>query len=295
MTPLLFVGLGQIGLPMALRLLQAGFDPVGHDIQPAARDRFAASGGQVAGDPVAAAQAAATFITMLPNGALVADALLNDPGLARALRPGSVVIDMSSSAPAGTQRLAAQLAERDIHLLDAPVSGGVARALDGTLSIMVGGDGAVLDRVMPLLAAMGQTITHTGAIGTGHAAKALNNFVSAAGLVATCEALHLGAAYGLDPETLVAVLNTSTGRNNTTERKALPFIIPETYDAGFSLALMRKDVATACAMAAERAATPPLLPAIAALFAEADPELPAGADHTMVHAFLRRRFAASGD
>jgi 3-hydroxyisobutyrate dehydrogenase len=295
MTPLLFVGLGQIGLPMALRLLQAGFDPVGHDIQPAARDRFAASGGQVAGDPVAAAQAAATVITMLPNGALVADALLNDPGLARALRPGSVVIDMSSSAPAGTQRLAAQLAERDIHLLDAPVSGGVARALDGTLSIMVGGDGAVLDRVMPLLAAMGQTITHTGAIGTGHAAKALNNFVSAAGLVATCEALHLGAAYGLDPETLVAVLNTSTGRNNTTERKALPFIIPETYDAGFSLALMRKDVATACAMAAERAATPPLLPAIAALFAEAEAELPAGADHTMVHAFLRRRFAASGD
>jgi len=295
MTPLLFVGLGQIGLPMALRLVEAGFDPVGHDIQPEARDRFAAAGGQVAGDPVAAAQAAATVITMLPNGALVADALLNDPGLARALRPGSVVIDMSSSAPAGTQRLAAQLAERDIHLLDAPVSGGVARALDGTLSIMVGGDGAVLDRVMPLLAAMGQTITHTGAIGTGHAAKALNNFVSAAGLVATCEALHLGAAYGLDPETLVAVLNASTGRNNTTERKALPFIIPETYDAGFSLALMRKDVATAFAMAAERSATPPLLPAIAALFAEAEAELPGGADHTMVHAFLRRCFPASGD
>jgi len=291
MKTVLFIGLGQIGLPMALRLSGAGFDVLGYDLSVDARAAFAQHGGRAVSDPVAAAGSADVVITMLPNGTAVEAALTADQGLSDALPQGSVVVDMSSSAPSGTIRLGERLAAKGITLLDAPVSGGVKRAVTGKLSIMVGGDGAALERVRPVLAALGETITHAGGPGAGHAAKALNNYVSAAGLVATCEALHLGAAFNLAPETLVAVLNASTGRNNTTEHKALQFIIPETYDAGFSLALMRKDLQTAAAMASEYGVEPPLLPAMAALWSDAEADLPKGADHTAMHSFLRGYFA----
>lgn len=292
MKTILFVGLGQIGLPMALRLSEAGFDVLGHDLSADALATFAQRGGHTATDPGAAARSADVVITMLPNGAAVDAALTGAQGLSDAMPQGAIVVDMSSSDPSGTIRLGERLAAKGIVLLDAPVSGGVARALTGKLSIMVGGDAAALERVRPVLAALGDTITHAGGPGAGHAAKALNNYVSAAGLVATCEALHLGAAFNLKPETLVAVLNASTGRNNTTERKALQFIIPETYDAGFSLALMRKDLQTAADMASDRDAGPPLLSAMADLWRKAEADLPAGADHTAMHAFLRQYFTA---
>ena len=151
---------------------------------------------------------------------------------------------------------------------------------------MAGGEAAAVDRVRPVLAPLGGTVMHVGATGAGHAAKALNNYVSAAGLVAVSEALHLGARQGVAPETLVAVLNASTGRNNTTERKALPFMIPGNYAAGFSLALMRKDLGTAAGMA------PRLLGPRAALWHSAEAALPPGADHTAVHGWLASFFDA---
>jgi 3-hydroxyisobutyrate dehydrogenase len=286
MTRVLFVGLGQIGRPMALRLTQAGIDTLGYDRAPAAGAAFAAEGGRATNDPAGAAAAADVVITMLPDGRAVEAALFDAPGIAHALRPGTTVIDMSSCNPDGTRRLAATLADRGVTLIDAPVSGGVARARDGTLAIMAGGDAAAIERVRPVLAAIGGTITHVGASGAGHSVKALNNYVSAAGLVAVSEAIHLGMRQGVAPEVLVAVLNASTGRNNTTERKALPFMIPENYAAGFSLALMRKDLGTAAGMAEALGISPPLLGPMAALWREAEGALPDGADHTAMHAFL---------
>ena len=152
---------------------------------------------------------------------------------------------MSSSAPLGTRKLGEELIAAGCGFIDAPVSGGVKRAVDGTLAIMVGGEAATIDRVDPVLAAMGRSIFRTGVLGSGHAMKALNNYVSAAGLVATVEALQVGRKFGLDPDLMADILNVSSGKNNTTELKLKQFMISQTFNAGFPLRLMAKDVRTA--------------------------------------------------
>ncbi|MBE7248431.1 MAG: NAD(P)-dependent oxidoreductase, partial [Actinomycetospora chiangmaiensis] len=200
------------------------------------------------------------------------------------LAPGALVIDMSSSAPVGTRELAQDLARAGIRLVDAPVSGGVKRAVDGTLAIMVGGGEA--NAVRPLLDCLGTSIFETGPIGSGHAMKALNNYVSAAGLTAACEALRIGASFGLDPALMTDILNVSTGRNNSTEVKLKPFVIPKTYASGFSMALMAKDLRTADDLARHEGVPAPLSGAVAALWQDALAELGAGADHTAIDAFL---------
>jgi 3-hydroxyisobutyrate dehydrogenase len=132
-----------------------------------------------------------------------------------------------------------------LHLIDAPVSGGVKRAVSGQLAIMAGGEPGVIERCRPVLEALGNSLFIVGAAGAGHAVKALNNFVSAAGLVATVEALRAGEAFGLDPKVMTDVFNASTGRNNTTENKVVQFMLSSAYNSGFSLRLMRKDIRTA--------------------------------------------------
>ena len=194
----------------------------------------------------AAAEGADALITMLPDGKIVRQAVLEGRDAAvEGLAPGAVVLDMSSSNPVDTQKLARDLAARGLALLDAPVSGGVKRAIDGSLSIMVGGGAADLERVRPVFGAMGKTITLCGPAGAGHALKALNNYLSAAGLVAMCEALVVGEAFGLDPGTMVDVFNSSTGKSNATEVKGRQFVVSRTFAAGFTTALMAKDLRTA--------------------------------------------------
>lgn len=146
-------------------------------------------------------------------------------------------------------KLGEELEKRGLNMVDAPVSGGVRRAVDGSLAIMIGGDPASVARVKPVLEALGRSIFETGPLGSGHAMKALNNFVSAAGLTAACEALAVGKKFGLDPEQMVDILNVSTGRNNSTENKMKPFILSGSYDGGFSLALMAKDLRVAADLA----------------------------------------------
>jgi 3-hydroxyisobutyrate dehydrogenase len=213
----------------------------------------------------------------------------DDTGLITLLRPGTVVIDMSSSAPLRTRALAARLAAAGLRFLDAPVSGGVKRALDGSLAIMVGGDAAVFESQRTLLGWMGRTLTHVGAAGAGHAMKALNNYVSAAGLVATVEALHAGRRFGLDPAVMTDVLNGSTGRNNTTENKVKPFMISGRYDSGFSLALMAKDLGIAMTLADDVGIPMRLGGLVRTLWDEAAGELGTAADHTEMHRWLTPR------
>jgi 3-hydroxyisobutyrate dehydrogenase len=274
------IGLGKMGVPMAFRLAQAGYAVRGYDASSAARARFPATAGVAVTDDIGQAIGGArAVITMLPDGKIVrsvVDAIR--PRLAR----GTVVIDMSSSEPLGTRALGDALAAAGIRFIDAPVSGGVKRAADGTLAIMAGGDPAVIDRVAPMLAAMGRSIFRTGPLGSGHAMKALNNYVSGAGLIAALEALRVGCAFGLDPSLIVDVLNASTGKNNSTENKLKQFVLSESFASGFSLALMAKDIRTAEDLAAALGLSTPLAERVADLWDEAARALGPNADHTEI-------------
>ena len=192
------------------------------------------------------------------------------------------MVDMSSSVPTDTVALGADLAKLGFRLIDAPVSGGVKRAVDGTLTIMVGGDEASLAQARPLLEAMGSKIFPTGRLGSGHAMKALNNFVSAAGVVAAMEAVIAGRKFGLDPERMIDILNVSTGRNNATEVKMKPFVLSETYASGFGLGLMAKDVGIAAGLAQSLGLHLPMLHEAAQLWRDAAGTLGAASDHTEI-------------
>jgi 3-hydroxyisobutyrate dehydrogenase len=158
--------------------------------------------------------------------------------------------------------------------------------VDGTLAIMVGGDGRTIDRVEPLLSAMGRSIFRTGPLGSGHAMKALNNYVSGAGLIAAIEAVRVGRSFGLDPNVMIDVLNASTGRNNSTEVKLKQFVVSETYASGFFIGLMAKDIRTADSLAKELGIKVPLADRCADLWDEASRQLGEMADHTEIDRYL---------
>lgn len=276
-----FIGLGTMGAPMAGHLAAKGYAVAGWDVAEAAR---AASPVPLAASARAAGAGAAAIITMLPDGRAVSAALAGET-LAEAA-PGTLVIDMSSSDPLGTRALGAELAARGVAMLDAPVSGGVKKARDATLAIMAGGAAEDVARAMPLLQAMGAAVFRCGALGAGHAMKALNNYVSSAGLVAAVEALAIGQRFGLDPETMVDVLNASTGRNNTTEHKLKQQVIPRSFAAGFAIGLMAKDVGAAATLAHGVGLDAPLAQAMAERWADAAARLGPGADHTAIAKLL---------
>jgi 3-hydroxyisobutyrate dehydrogenase len=284
-----FVGLGMMGRPMAARLHAAGHSLAVYDISPEARAAFVSDyPGTVDAAGLDGLAGASVVILMLPNSDVVDATVLGARGLADVLGAGSTIIDMSSSEPLRSQALAKAIAGRGIRFLDAPVSGGVRRAVDGTLAIMCGGDPEVFEAHRSLLAAMGRTITHVGPVGAGHAMKALNNYVSAAGLVATVEALHVGARFGLDPEVMTDVLNSSTGRNNTTEVKVKPFMLSGKFDSGFALRLMAKDLGIAMGLGSAIGEPMRLGEEVLQIWRDAAEKLPASADHTEMYRFLQR-------
>lgn len=282
-----FLGLGKMGSPMAAHLVSTGWKVRAFDLSPAALDAFVQANPRAlrATSAAGAAAGAAAVVTMLPDGKSVRKALV-DAGAAAALGRGGVVVEMSSSAPMDTRRLGEDLAALGVGMVDAPVSGGVKRAVDAKLAIMAGGDAALVERCRPLLAAMGSTIHATGPLGSGHAMKALNNYVSAAGLVAVSEALLVGRRFGLDPALMVDVLNSATGKNNTTELKAKQFMLSGTFASGFSLALMAKDLRTAADLAEHLGVAAPLSRTISALWTDAEGALGPASDHTEMFRFL---------
>lgn len=287
MTRIGFIGLGMMGTPMAHLLHGAGHALVVQDAQRDTEAAFVAAhpGTRAATGPGDFADCGVVF-TMLPNSDIVDRVVL---ALLPQLAAGSCVIDMSSADPNRTRELARQLAERSVTLIDAPVSGGVKKAVAGTLAIMVGGDLAAFAQQRPLLEVMGQAITHVGPVGAGHALKALNNYVSAAALIATAEAIHVGAAFGIDAKTIVDVINASTGRNNTTENKAHQFMLNGAFNSGFSLALQAKDVGIAAALGRSLDEPMALAQQVYAMTAEASRQLGPSADHTELY-----RFAGKG-
>jgi 3-hydroxyisobutyrate dehydrogenase len=242
-----FIGLGMMGAPMCACLVKAGFRILVTDADTARVDAIC---GELSVSPLTkdVAGEVDVLITMLPNSKIVETVLLEN-GWAAALRKGSLVIDMSSSEPVRSRDLAATLEAQGLEYLDAPVSGGVKRAREGTLAILVGGKESVKAETMPVLEAMGGSILFIGPAGSGHAAKALNNFVSACGLMVTVEALHVAQRFGISPEAMTDVLNASSGKSNTSENKVKQFMLSGTYGSGFSLHLMDKDLGIARALA----------------------------------------------
>ena len=250
------VGVGNMGAPMARCLAKAEFPVMLFDTNKEATQPFRSETNlfTVAPDLATLGAECRTVITMLPDSKIVRAATFGidgkGGGFGQRLAKGSVVIDMRSSYPIDTQKLGAELEAKGIALVDAPVSGGVPKAITGQLAIMAGGKSADIDRVAATLSAMG-TVHRTGPLGSGHAMKALNNYVSAAGLVATAEALVVGQRFGLDGHVMTKVLNASTGKNNTTENKAERYMLNHAFNSGFALALMDKDVGMANRLAKE--------------------------------------------
>ncbi|MGZ8156773.1 MAG: NAD(P)-dependent oxidoreductase, partial [Burkholderiales bacterium] len=209
------VGIGNMGTPMCANMIKAGWKVTVYDIAPERVDRVVQSlGARAASSLSELGRNSDVVITMLPDGHVVRRVVLgasaDDDCLARGMGEDTVVIDMSSSAPVGTRKLGEDLRARGISLIDAPVSGGVKGAVAGTLAIMIGGDKAVADGFDDLLASMGKRF-YVGSLGSGHAAKVLNNYVSAAGLAAAAEAVVVAQRFGIEPQTLIDVINASTG------------------------------------------------------------------------------------
>ena len=236
METLGFVGLGRMGRPMAAHLVAAGHDVVVYDRRREAiedvADASSADSAAEVGD------VAAVVFLSLP-GPKAVEAVAGE--LAATLDEGSIVVDTTTSTPETTRTVADRLAERDVTVLGAPVSGGTAGAVEGTLTAMVGGEAAAVERCRPMLEAFASDVVHVGPDpGHGHAVKLLNNYLSFSAMVATSEAVALGRSAGLDLETMCAVFNASTGRNSATEDK-FPDFVAEGRDVGFSLSLMEKD------------------------------------------------------
>jgi len=286
-----FIGLGRMGLPMARRLAAAGYRVRAYDLSEQARAEAAAIAGvQAVGSAQDAAVGADAVVLMLPSSSAVGAVLLED-GLLEALEAGVALIDMGSSEPLATRALAQRAAARGIELVDAPVSGGVRGAVEGTLTIMAGGGEEALAACRPMLETLGKTVRHVGPVGAGHAVKALNNLLSAVHLLASCEALAIGRGFGLDPHVLVETINASTGRSASTERKLPEFILTESYDAGFALALMVKDIGIAVSLGEQLGIEPALGARALELWREAAGALSADADHTEIARWVDARAA----
>jgi 3-hydroxyisobutyrate dehydrogenase len=282
-----FIGLGNMGYPMAKRLAAAGYTLTVADLNADAVQKFCTETGATAAGSLAQLGAASTLVfTMLPEGKAVRKVLLGDgDNVVQGLKPGAVLVDMSSSSPVGTRELAAELQQRGFALVDAPVSGGVVKAISGGLALMAGGDDAAIERARPALEVMGK-LFKTGVSGSGHAMKAMNNFLSAATLAITSEAVITGQKFGLDPAVMVDIINASTGRSNSSEHKFPTFVLPRKFESGFFLGLMAKDLRFAKELADSMGTSHDMLDTISAMYDRAEAELGFKADNCEIHRYL---------
>ncbi len=267
-----FIGLGNMGGPMAANLLKAEHEVTGFDLAKAALDALAKSGGRAATTAAAAASGAEIIITMLPAGPQVREVYLGAGGILAAARPGALLIDSSTIDVETARAVAAAAGERGFDMLDAPVSGGVGGAAAGTLTFMVGGSEKGFARAEPVLKAMGKTIVHAGPSGTGQAAKICNNMILGISMIAVCEGFALAEKLGLDWQKLFDISSKSSGQCwSLTNYCPAPGPVPSApsnrdYQAGFTTAMMLKDLKLAQQAAQAADAATPLGAEAAALF-----------------------------
>ncbi len=245
-----FVGLGLMGKPMARNLLKAGYKVTVHNRSQGAVEELTKEGATPATSPAEVARASQIIFTSLPGPAEVESVYLGPGGIVGELQPGSIIVEMSTLDPGTHQKVAAAAAERQADYLDAPVSGGPSGAESGTLSIMVGGDAAVLERARPVLEVLGQNIYHMGPLGSGAIVKLVNNLLLAINAAGVAEGLVLGVKAGLDPDQLVEVIGNSSGTSRMFVYGA-PSILNRDFAPGFMVDSLHKDVHLAVALGRE--------------------------------------------
>lgn len=292
-----FVGIGNMGVPMTANIAKAGYKLTLYDIDRNIAEQHANElGCGFAANVAELAKASDIIITMLPTGQIVHQLLLEPEGnsLSDHMEPGSLLIDMGSSDPVGTRALGPLLSAKGVSFVDAPVSGAVPRAISGTLAIMIGGnDPAAILRAKPLLATMGDRLFETGSSGSGHAMKALNNYVAAAGFAAASEALIIGQRFGLDPAIALDILNVSTGRNFSTELTIGSQVLTGRFASGFALGLLAKDVKAAADLAESLNMSLPLVAETDRWWRTARDELGGEKDHTSAFAAWKAKMDES--
>jgi 2-hydroxy-3-oxopropionate reductase len=239
-----FVGLGIMGRPMSKNLLKAGYTVRAYDIVPALIDDAVAAGAQRAGSCADAAAGADIVITMLPDGPEVEQAVLGPAGVLEGARPGTLIVDMSSINPLVSQKVAAACQAMGVEFVDAPVSGGEPKAIDGTLAIMVGCTQQNFDRALPVLKAMGSSVVLTGAVGAGNVTKLANQIMVACNIAAMGEALALATRAGLDPEVVFNAVKGGLAGSTVLNAKA-PMVVSRNFKPGFRIRLHRKDLRNA--------------------------------------------------
>lgn len=291
-----FIGIGNMGAPMVRNLAKSHIPVLAYDLNAVALESAASASNLVtaAASLAEVGEKCSAIITMLPTGRNVRDAVVGEGGLAMHMAQGGIILDMSSSEPAGTVELARELEARGLHLIDAPVSGGVPGAVKATLALMTGGEDRVIARVEKTLDAMGN-IFRTGPVGSGHAAKALNNYLSAASLAATSEALLVALKFGLDGAVMADIWDASTGFSNATRNKLRQHILNGKFAAGFTLKLLDKDVGIARALAEQLGVRADHLSHISALLHDATEALGEGADHTALYKYLEQISGEGGN
>jgi 3-hydroxyisobutyrate dehydrogenase len=287
MKPVLgLIGLGNIGEPICRHLIKEGYAVFVYDVDREAVAQLEDTTAEPTESPRALASVADVVLLSLPNSVVVEEIVLGEDGLAESLSPGKVVIDTSSSKPSSTRTISGRLAEAGIDMLDAPVSGGVMKAREGTLAVMVGGRREVFERCLPILQAFGGEIFFVGDPGTGHLAKSLNNLLSATTLASAAEAIILAERAGLSPDLFVEVINASNGRSYSTEVKFPKYILDRSFEDGFATALMSKDLKIALEAAAEMDVPMLIGSTVAQVWQAAVAQGNGARSHTEIYAFL---------
>lgn len=253
-----FIGVGAMGQPMALNLIAAGYDVSVFDTSPSQAQKLGEKGAAVCTTCGELAAASDVIVSSLPNAAIVESVYAGVGGVFESCRPGTVVVDMSSVAPSTTKKMEKLAKERGLEYVDAPVSGGVAGAQAGTLTIMVGADEAVFKKISPVLEVLGKNIYHVGEPGSGDAIKLVNNLLLGCNMAALAEALVLGVKCGLSPKTMYEIIKNSSGRSYALEAKMEKFIMADAFDTGFAVDLQYKDLGLALEAARENSVPLPV-------------------------------------
>lgn len=281
MTQLGFIGVGKMGGPMATRLLRAGYPLVVYDVSPAAVEPLVALGASAAASAADVASTAETVLISLPTPPILRQVMLGPGGIADGTSVRTV-IDLGTTGPVVTREVARALADKGITLIDSPVTGGVEGAIKGTLAVIVAGPRAAVDAVEPVVATFGRVFRVGEAPGQAQVAKLANNMLSAAALAVSCEAMAMGAKAGLDPATLIAIINAGSGRNSATQDKFPKAILPRTFDFGMKTGLFLKDIRL-CIAEAEALGVPMIVgDAVRQMFAITQARYGAASDFTEI-------------
>ena len=284
-----FIGLGAIGTPIATHVAANTTLAVWNRTRAVAAEFASETGARDADSPASAATGADFLLTCLPTSAQVEEVLFGANGAAAGLEAGAMVIDCTSGDPATSRKIADRLARSGIAFIDAPVSGGVSGAIAGKLTVMVGGDAATLERGRPILEMFAGKIVHCGGIGTGDAVKAINNALLAVHVWSTAEGLAALAKLGVNPAVALDVINSSSGRSNTSMNLFPERVLNRSFPRTFRLGLLDKDVGIAAGIARDTGTPAPLLTETARLFADAHRELGEEADHIEAVKLVERR------